>query len=45
MFLMLLVGNNRRAVRNYRSGWLSNVLVGLACALMTVLPLAYLIVS
>jgi Mn2+/Fe2+ NRAMP family transporter len=45
MFLMLLVGNNRRAVRTYRSGWLSNTLVGLACVLMTLLPLVYLIVK
>ena len=45
IFLMLLLGNNKRAVHRYRSGWLSNILVGLACLLMTVLPLAYLIVK
>jgi len=45
ILLMLLLGNNKRAVHRYRSGWLSNVLVGLACLLMTVLPLAYLIVK
>jgi len=45
IFLMLLLGNNKRAVHRYRSGWLSNILVGLACLLMTLLPLAYLIVK
>ena len=45
IFLMLLLGNNKRAVHRYRSGWLSNSLVGLACLLMTALPLAYVIVK
>src|SRR2546423_2830285 len=45
IFLMLLLGNNKRAVHRYRSGWLSNILVGLACLLMTALPLAYVIVK
>ena len=44
ILLMLLLGNNKRAVHRYRSGPISNVLVALACLLMTVLPLAYLIV-
>jgi len=44
LLLLLLLGNNKRAVHRYRSGPISNVLVGLACLLMTVLPLAYLIV-
>src|SRR5438046_7429633 len=45
ILLMLLLGNNKRAVHRYRSRWLSNILVGLACLLMAVLPLAYLIVK
>ena len=44
IFLMLVLGNSKRAVHRYRSRWLSNILVGLACLLMTVLPLAYVIV-
>src|SRR2546425_3204772 len=44
ILLMLLLGNDKRAAHRYRSGWLSNVLVGSACLLMTALPLAYLIV-
>jgi Mn2+/Fe2+ NRAMP family transporter len=43
ILLMILLGNNRRLVKTYRSGWLSNGLVGLACLLMTLLPIVYLI--
>jgi NRAMP (natural resistance-associated macrophage protein)-like metal ion transporter len=45
IFLMLMLGNNKKLVRGFRSGWLSNLLVGLACLLMTILPLAYLLVK
>jgi Mn2+/Fe2+ NRAMP family transporter len=40
---MLVLGNRAKAVGRYRSGWISNLLVGFACLLMTVLPLAYLV--
>jgi NRAMP (natural resistance-associated macrophage protein)-like metal ion transporter len=43
ILLMLLLGNNKRAVHTHRSGWLSNLLVGFALVLMTALPLALLI--
>ena len=43
--LMLLLGNSKRLVRRFRSGWLSNLLVGFALLLMTLLPLAYLVVK
>jgi Mn2+/Fe2+ NRAMP family transporter len=43
ILLMILLGNNRRLVKTDRSGWLSNGLVGLACLLMTLLPIVYLI--
>jgi NRAMP (natural resistance-associated macrophage protein)-like metal ion transporter len=43
ILLMLILGNKQRAVHRYRSGWVSNALVGFACLLMTVLPLAYLL--
>jgi NRAMP (natural resistance-associated macrophage protein)-like metal ion transporter len=43
ILLMLLLGNNSRVVRTYRSGWLSNLLVGFAGLLMTAIPLALLI--
>src|SRR5438046_5256166 len=44
ILLMLLLGNNKHAVHRYRSGWLSNTLVGLACLLMKVIPLASLFI-
>src|SRR5439155_1067882 len=39
---MLVLGNRAGAVGRHRSGWLSNLLVGFACLLMTALPLIYL---
>jgi Mn2+/Fe2+ NRAMP family transporter len=45
ILLMLVLGNSKRMARRFRSGWVSNVLVGLACLLMTLLPLAYLLVK
>ena len=45
IFLMLLLGNSKRLVRRFRSGWLSNLLVGFALLMMTLLPLAYLVVK
>ena len=45
ILLMILLGNDKRLVRKYRSGWVSNVLVGLACLLMAALPLAYLLIK
>ena len=45
ILVMLILGNKQRAVHRYRSGWVSNVLVGFACLLMTVLPLVYLLVK
>jgi NRAMP (natural resistance-associated macrophage protein)-like metal ion transporter len=45
ILLMLILGNKQRAVHRYRSGWVSNALVGFACLLMTVLPLVYLLVK
>jgi Mn2+/Fe2+ NRAMP family transporter len=45
ILVMLILGNRQRAVHRYRSGWVSNALVGFACLLMTVLPLAYLLVK
>lgn len=43
ILLMLILGNKQGAVRGYRSGWISNGLVGIACLLMTALPIAYLL--
>jgi Mn2+/Fe2+ NRAMP family transporter len=43
ILLMLILGNKEGAVRRYRSGWLSNGLVGIACLLMTALPIVYLV--
>lgn len=43
ILLMLILGNRRSTVRRYRSGWISNGLVGIACLLMTALPIAYLV--
>ena len=45
IFLMLVLGNSKRLARRFRSGWVSNLLVGLACLLMALLPLAYLLVK
>ena len=44
ILVMLILGNKQRAVHRYRSGRLSNALVGFACLLMTVLPIVYLLV-
>ena len=43
ILLMLILGNRQSAVQRYRSGWISNGLVGLACLLMTALPIVYLV--
>ncbi len=43
ILLMLILGNRERAVHRHRSGWVSNLLVGLACLLMTSLPVAALL--
>jgi Mn2+/Fe2+ NRAMP family transporter len=43
ILLMLILGNKQRAVPRYRSGWISNGLVGIACLLMTALPIWYLV--
>jgi Mn2+/Fe2+ NRAMP family transporter len=43
ILLMLILGNRHRAVRGYRSGWLSNTLVGSACLLMGGLSIAFLV--
>ena len=45
ILLMILLGNDKRLLRQYRSGWVSNVLVGVACLLMAALPLAYLLIK
>ena len=45
ILLMLILGNKQRAVGRYRSGRISNGLVGIACLLMTALPIAYLAAS
>lgn len=43
ILLMLLLGNRQKSVHGYRSGRVSNVLVGAAFLLMAGLPIAYLI--
>jgi Mn2+/Fe2+ NRAMP family transporter len=43
ILLMLILGNKQRAVHRYRSGWISNGLVGIACLLMAALPIVYLV--
>ncbi len=42
ILLMLILGNRQKAVRGFRSGRVSNALVGLAFLLMAGLPIAYL---
>lgn len=44
ILLMLLLGNNKQLGQKFQSGWVSNILVGLAFLLMTALPLAYLFI-
>jgi Mn2+/Fe2+ NRAMP family transporter len=43
ILLMLILGNREKAVHGYRSGRVSNALVGIAFLLMAGLPVAYLI--
>jgi len=43
ILLMLILGNRVKAVHGYRSGRVSNALVGIAFLLMAGLPVAYLI--
>ena len=43
ILLMIILGNKESAVQRYRSGWISNGLVGIACLLMIALPIVYLV--
>ena len=43
ILVMLLLSNSKDALGRWSAGWLSNVLVGAALILMTLLPLAYLL--
>ena len=43
ILLMLLLGNDRRTMGRWRSGWLSNAIVGLALLAMVGAPVAYLL--
>ena len=43
ILLMLLLGNDRRTMGPWRSGWLSNAIVGMALLAMVVAPVAYLL--
>jgi len=43
ILLMLLLGNDRRTMGRWRSGWLSNAIVGLALLAMVLAPIAYLL--
>ncbi len=44
ILLMLLLVNDERTVGQWRSGWLSNTLVGLALFAMVAAPVAYLLI-
>jgi Mn2+/Fe2+ NRAMP family transporter len=43
ILLMLLLGNDRSTMGRWRSGWLSNAIVGLALLAMVLAPIAYLL--
>jgi Mn2+/Fe2+ NRAMP family transporter len=43
ILLMLLLGNDRVTMGRWRSGWLSNAIVGLALLAMVLAPIAYLL--
>jgi NRAMP (natural resistance-associated macrophage protein)-like metal ion transporter len=43
ILLMLVLGNDRQTMGRWRSGWLSNAIVGLALLAMVVAPVAYLL--
>ena len=43
ILLMLLLGNDRGTMGRWRSGWLSNAIVGLALLAMVAAPVAYLL--
>ena len=43
ILLMLLLGNDRKTMGRWRSGWLSNAIVGLALLAMVGAPVAYLL--
>ena len=43
ILLMILLGNRQRVLGRNRSGWLSNLVVGAACALMVAVPVLYLL--